>query len=527
VRIALAVVVTLALGCGRPVEAELLEVRSVSPDRVQTGHRLSIDGHGFPAGRAARVRWSGTLHRPGRPARAVDVELEGRARDAEHVEVAMPASALRALGGRGTFRGSIRLAFGSGPLGGDVVGSIEPVAIDLLPADAPARSDFAERIGVTLGPPEDEEPGAIVAAVEAGSRAESAGLAVGDRVVGMGGLRILAPEDLVPPPEERRVGLDVARGEQTFGAVLDIQGLDESVPAETILLFQLAALGWLLALVWLGPAAAWVDRLAPAAASRRAWIWVLAAALVCVGVRRLLDAAPRLGVEAVVLALAAGRGAVVVLSSAPGTRWLAALRAGGGALALAAVLFATTLAVGTSSAAALEAAQGPLPWEWAALRSPAGALGALLTVVAAACGPVATRAGGWRRRALDDAFLVALAACAAIALAGGAAATTRLGDVRPALAWIGWVPFAATGAAIAVVLRRARDAAAPTGPLALASMVVASLATLAAVGWAELEVGAAVERAIGEVLVALALAVALRIATARPIPPARPLHATL
>src|SRR5690606_38036985 len=98
-------------------------------------------GTGFPAGRPARVTLVGALHRPGQPPQALDAALEGEAISSELVEVPMSAATLRRLGGRGTFRGAIRIAFGAGALdGGAVVGTLERVVLELVPGgplDAP------------------------------------------------------------------------------------------------------------------------------------------------------------------------------------------------------------------------------------------------------------------------------------------------------------------------------------------------------------------------------------------------------
>lgn len=523
----------LALGCARPIEAELLDVREVTPERVQPGHRLSLRGGGFPAGRDAQVRFDGVLHRPGLAPRAVELELIGEAVADDRVEVAMPASVIRQLGGRGTFRGTVTVSFGAGALDeGRVVGSLADVAIDLVPAELFVAADrtFSPRVGLELAPREDDEAGVMITRVAPGSRAAEAGLAEGDRVLAIDGLRLLSREELAPPPEARAIELTIARdGEAaSFPVALPLDGLDETVPRTSIVLVQLAALVWLGALLLLGPGAALLDRLAPS--SRRVPYAVAIAALgASVAIHHALVAMPSLGLDSVLLAIVAGRAAVVLLA-ARGAREKAdaVVRGVTSAIAALGAIGAATIAAGTTELAALEAAQGPWPSDWIALRSPSGPIAVALIAIVAACGP---RVGDERRRlrALDDVFLIGLATCAIVALAGGAAAREAIGDARPGLAWLGTAAFASITALTTLLLRRARDhgSSARSGVLLAAGVALAAAGALGALGWIELEVPRAIERAIAEVLVVAAALAVLRLATARRAPPARPLHPLL
>jgi hypothetical protein len=521
------------VACARPIEADLLDVRGVSPDRVQPGHRVSVRGSGFPSGRDAQVRFAGVLHRPGLAARAVDVELDGDAVADDRVEVAIPAAALRRFGGRGTFRGTVTVSFGADAIDeGRVVGSLADVAIDLVPAEALTAVDrtFAPRVGLELAPREDDEPGVLVTRVAGGSRAAQAGLVEGDRIVALGGLRLLSRDELAPPPDVAAIELSVAReGEAgTFAVLLPLDGLDESVPRASIVIAQLAVLVWLGALLLLGPGAALVDRLAPS--SRRVpYVLAIAALGGSIALREALVAVPLIGLDSVVLAIVAGRGAVVLLAARGARERVDAIARGVTAVVAAlCALGVASIATGTTELAALEAGQGPWPSDWIALRSPSGPVAAVLVALAAACGPRVVEERS-RVRALDDVFLIALATCAIIALAGGASARGAIEVVRPGVAWLGTVAFAGMAALVVVVLRRARDrgARARTSVLVAAGVVLSALATIGALGWIELEVPRAIERAIAEVLVVAAALVVVRLATARPPAPARPLNPLL
>src|SRR6185312_57314 len=48
-----------------PAGPPLVTVSGLSPTDVEPGDRIAIAGDGFPPGKEARVRFRGTLHRPG------------------------------------------------------------------------------------------------------------------------------------------------------------------------------------------------------------------------------------------------------------------------------------------------------------------------------------------------------------------------------------------------------------------------------------------------------------------------------
>lgn len=524
-----------SVGCSQALEAELLEVRELAPERVQPGHRLMLSGSGFPAGREARVRFAGTLHRPALEPRAIDLELVGTAISADRVELAMPAAAIRRFGGRGTFRGTITVAFGAAAPGGEgyVVGSLRDAVVDLVPSDPiapPGDPTLAPRLGLELAPAEDGDPGVLVARVAQASRAAAAGLVPGDRLLALGGLRLLSVGELAPRPDDDRVELTVEReGElAAFPVAISLDGIDEEVPFAAIVQVQLAALALFAALLLFGPGASWLDRLAPTS-QRVPWRLALAAIACALLARRALASAPSVGLDAVLLALAATRAAVLFLGARGASERAAALTRGlAGGIAIAGALAAAVLGAGTTSPAMLEAAQGPWPTDWLALRTPAGPFAALAMAIAAACGPRSASAPR-ALRAIDDALLVLLATSATILLAGGASIATAIADVRPALGWIGSLAFAASTALATILLARARDrgAEAPATLLALGALAAATLASAAAVGWLELEVPRAIERAVAQVLLAISALAITRVATARPPGAPRPAHALL
>lgn len=527
----------LALGLGlgvtaRPVEAVLVQLTGVSTTRLQAGHPLRIGGEGLPAGRVAEVRLEGLVHRPGRAPRPVDFRATGTVPTREAVEVAMPADALRALGTWGTFHGTIEVAFDATSVDARVLGRLPRVTLDLVPSSLPAptrTTPFATRLGLEVAAT-DEGEGLLVQRVVDGGRGAAAGLAEGDVLVSLEGLHLTTPEAFEPPPDATDVVLTVTpAGQRAHVPVrLSLEGLDGTIPRARLAWLQLAVLAWLAAALFVGPTGAFLDRLTLPRVSKAAWpAWLLAGAL-GIAMRLGFDAWPSLGLDAALTTLVFARAAWSVVNAAPGARLGVSIRGGAGILAALGGLGAATLAIGSTSAAAIEAAQGPWPWAWTALRGPAGALAALAFGVASACGPLVRHARG-RVRAVDDGFVVGLATLAVIALGGGRSAVAAIADLRPTAAPIGWVLFGAAVAATTSLMRRARDrgALARASWLFGASGLAAGCAMAAALGWSELRVPPEVERAIGEGLLVLGAMFVLRVATARPPAPARPMHAML
>jgi hypothetical protein len=525
-------VLALAIGCAGAVRPELFAIDDVHPERIGPGQRLTIRGEGFPPGREGRVRLRGTLHRPGGEQRPVDLALPARALSPEQLEAVFSQAILHELGGRGTFRGELEVVFASDPLELEVVGILRGVVLDFVPATQPPTIEeprFATRIGLALGAPDGLAPGLPIRAVAEGSRAANAGLLPGDRILEVGGLRLFGTDDLDPMPNADEISFLVRRGDdfRPLRTIVDLRGLRAGAPATTLRLFQIAAVVWLLALLWFGPFASSIDRLAGAVRRRVPWGFAISSAAMAVALRSALKAFADLGVFGAMVAIATGRLAMMAFTATGSRARIAAYARGAGAMvSVAALVFSATLRCGSSDPDLLEAAQGWAPWDWNALRSPAGASAAILLVIAAACGPEAPCA---RVRALDDVALAGLAAGAAIALAGGVSAADRWVDSGPVLAVLSWAPYASVSAAIALVMRQARDWGASLGALPLFGMSLAASAVVSgiALGWAALDVPLEVERAVGEVLFIAAVVLTVRFFTAPPPAPARALHPLL
>jgi PDZ domain-containing protein len=207
--------VVAAAGCGRDAATpQLLSVTELAPLVLGEGETLEIRGAGFAAKRGARVTFRGALHRPGAETEAGWVaSADGLAESAQRLRVPV-TEALRArfCGAPGsavhaTFRGEVDVAFEPlSPGALPVQGTLSGVVLDVYPLGAyPAESQRAEAtraleaMGVKLASDGAEEGGSLlVASVEPEGPAELAGIAPGDRLESLDGVRLLDSADAVP-----------------------------------------------------------------------------------------------------------------------------------------------------------------------------------------------------------------------------------------------------------------------------------------------------------------------------------------
>ncbi len=541
---AAAVATLLFGGCAPRPESDLLEVREVGPERVEADSRLEVRGAGFPAGRVAELRLEGRLHRPGERPRQVRVDLEGRARSADLLEVILTEAALEELG-RGTLHGRLTVAFDA--VGeGAVVGRSPPIVLDVAP---PSRerlgaaldhrrraTELTQVFGVELSEEDPSAAGLPVRAVREGSPATAAGLVEGDRVVALDGLRLHNLSDFVPAPDVSLVRVEVAReGEAgTFEVALSVPARQDAVPL-ALLRFGQAALAWVLViLLTLAPSASLLDWLIqPSSAPRRSKPGVRMLRQVVGGAFLIalvaLERAELLHVplEIVLVSTLAAKAAAAHLGTPAGTRpWarLGALAGALGASVLAAVaVSAVGAAGGSTDLVTLHEQQGAWPWEWAAARSPAGPLTAVLIVAAGAYRRRAAGAGASSRLAgaVEELVALVLAAVVAAVLLGGWRAPSHAHWIWTAL---GPALFALKGLVCWAAMRRA----ARMGSRWLARGTVALLAAASAAAWIVWEPPGDVVQALAEVTTAaagvVALSLVLRRLTDPPQPEPVPLH---
>jgi NADH:ubiquinone oxidoreductase subunit H len=422
-----------AAACQPASGPALVEVSSVLSTRLREGDVLELRGESFPEGRAAEVTLRGEVSRPGHArTRRFELSLPGRSVGAHTVAVDVTRPVERTLTGsadaaHATFHGSIEVSFpprvARTP---PVTGVLPDVTLDFIPAEGDASAltarqeegrKFAEFAGILLA---DDQAVPTVAGVMPSSVAERGGVAAGDRLLELAGVRVLGVDDLVPPPRARGTELVVGRaGSDGRRLVLDVSGFrplssrDWGLAAGLVagalsLLFLLVSpFGRALSFVehrlserlrsrdaLESPASSSAPR-KPALGSRLVGLLPSGvASYVVFAASSAILAANALGIPLV--AREVDLPALVVLSftalafaslvfGAPGERGVLT-RARRAALVVVQALPALAalgclgMTVGSFGPDALWLAQGALPWEWLAFRSPV-LLGAALLLV--------------------------------------------------------------------------------------------------------------------------------------------------
>ncbi len=428
------VVSALAAGACQPASGPaLVEVKGVLSTRLREGDVLELRGESFPEGRVAEVTLRGEVSRPGHArTRGFELSLPGRSIGAHAVAVDVTRPVERKLTGssdaaHATFHGSIEVSFpprvARTP---PVTGVLPDVTLDFIPAEGDASAlaareeegkKFAQFAGLLLV---EDQSAPTVAGVMPSSAAERAGVMAGDRLLELAGVRLLTVDDLVPPPRARGVELVVGRaGSDARRLVLDVTGFRPLSSRDWGLATGLVAGALLLLFLLVSPfgrALSFVEhrlterlrsretrgsRPAGGTPRKRTLVSRLVGLLpngalsyvVFAGASAIL-AANALGIPLVAREL--DLPALVVLSftalafsslvfGAPGERslWTRARRAllvVVQALPALAALGCLGVSVGSFGPDALRLAQGALPWEWLAFKSPV-LLGAALLLV--------------------------------------------------------------------------------------------------------------------------------------------------
>jgi NADH:ubiquinone oxidoreductase subunit H len=435
VKASLFALTALVLGCSSPSSGPgLLQLTELSAREVGRGDKLEITGAGFPEGRVARVTFRGDVFRPGRLA-AHDVEVSIPATTATpHVlEATIPEELVRAFCGRddgahATFRGDITAAFAPRKSGAPpVAGSLQGVVLDIEPSHESEDNRalavqegqrFAAFLGVSISA--DGSGPLRIQKLEPQGRAAEVGLAAGDVLEELSGVRLSDISDFVPPPRARTARIALHRGGVSEGAVMAVDvaefkpgTLSDLTPA--LALVGSALLALLLTLSPLGRFSTWLA-LAVSSRSRgrgvkprlrrEHWAAVArglsgalpdsAAAYFGVALASSLLALGAFGVPLVareldlpILLLAAGsalmvasflsqlrqRGKLTPLAALGRASWVLVAQ-----LPLAAALLVGVLSVGSLRADDFASAQAGMPWRFLAFASPIHFMALLLGI---------------------------------------------------------------------------------------------------------------------------------------------------
>lgn len=275
------------LGCSSQSSGPgLLQLTELSAREVGRGDKLEITGAGFPEGRVARLTFRGDVFRPGRvAAHDVEVSIPASTSTPHLLEATIPEELVSAFCGRddgahATFRGDITAAFAPRKSGAPpVAGSLQGVVLDIEPSHETEDNRalavqegerFAKFLGVSISA--DGSGPLRIQKLEPDGRGAEVGLAAGDVLEELSGVRLSDISDFVPPPRARTARVGLHRGAVSEGAVMAIDvaefkpgTLSDLTPA--LALVGSALLALLLALSPLGRFSTWLA-LAVSARSR-------------------------------------------------------------------------------------------------------------------------------------------------------------------------------------------------------------------------------------------------------------------
>lgn len=462
-------------GCVAEPPPTTLEVAEVQPHEVDVGDRLEIRGAGFPTRRTAKIVFRGSVFRGGVPPESVNATFEIESRSEGRLELPVDSTLAARFSansdtGHATFRGEVAVSFaaseaGAAPLRGkatnvilDVRGTRNTKNKKVVHGRDAARAAL-DALGLTIADEAPASGGLIIAAVRDGSPAAGAGLLPKDVIVDFDGVRVASLVDLMPAGDSvANLGIRRDGSGELRAITVPLDGALRRVPRGMIAGAGLVAAVTLLLLLSLrrpSAASAVVERriaarvraLSPKSTARDAKRSLLA---VLAG-----ESALRVSLGAVVFTLACATVSiatpllwpdldVVTLSVAAFASSLALSLQGGGALRIARPHLAGALALATAVLSTgafrlvdLLRAQGALPWEWLAFRTPATLASVTVWIVAAAALP--------RDRSVDRAARYVAAGLVAMLFFGG----FRVPGSR-AIEHEAW-SLAAIGAAVMVV----------------------------------------------------------------------------
>ncbi|WP_394843284.1 NADH-quinone oxidoreductase subunit H [Pendulispora brunnea] len=397
------------LGCEAEPAPQLISVTELTPREAEVGDKLEITGAGFPQGKAARIAFRGTLYRPGeRPARGAVIDADGTVVGRDSIEVAYTEALDAEFCGiadhrrHTTFEGDLEVSFAAASKGAPPVTAVlHQVTLDLRPPeDSPSviaeRAAEGEKTLAAIGIHGTEptgERGLRVAKVDAGSRAEEAGILADDVLVGFAGVRIGKLADVVIPSGVRDVEITLRRGAAAREEKRTVHtlGVDRSIPTDVFGAAFIAIAATLVVLLFFTPSRGpitWLEKrfasaprssVAPHAPPRRERLMVAITVSLCFALLTLLSSLSTAS-RSLIAELDVPTFAIV--------SWMTlatlALLAGGsltnrlrGVFTIVTFELPVVLAlIGAVSIAGslrlrdIASVQGGWPWEWIAFRSP-------------------------------------------------------------------------------------------------------------------------------------------------------------
>lgn len=518
---AAAICAVLLVACGGDGTPQLISVHDLMPREAEVGDKLQISGEGFPQGRAAHVRFHGTAHRPGLPDERAEIETMGTAIGPSTVEIDFDEALESQFCGVGklathtTFSGDVEVAFSPAMQGAPpVAGLAHGAELDVRPPMSStlletARDEGARTLAALgIRSTGDARSGLVVASIDPGSRAESAGLLAGDVIVSWAGVRVgsLADVALASGANSIRVGLrrgasPNVQAHEIMTAGVAAKGTVDVLAAVLAIAF---ALGIALALGAKRPA--WLVRLESKGMKTRVDFVGIACAVIAAMAPWALVAIAHVDLDFPLAFCipAAALVATALVSRKEIVRALVML------VPFALSLFAVAYSTGALRIGDAVRAQGVLPWHWQAARDPMSIPIALLALA-----PFAM--GGTRGllQLVERLVLGLVASTLALAFFGGWA-TPRAFESATLVG--GVLHLAKCTIAIAIVML-AREAAVLDPKWLVRRILPASLvATLASLGIAELAPPHATRYFVAVLALAVPIGLGILVRALRPKP---------
>jgi NADH-quinone oxidoreductase subunit H len=263
---------------------QLLNVLDFAPREAEVGDRLEVIGYGFPEGKAARITFRGTLHRPGRrPVQGVEIDAPGASTSADKVELTFSEGLQASFCGVGdealhtTFEGDVLVSFPAALPGAlPITGAVRGVRVDFRAPGARrtvalAREHEGERalefLGLAVAADSPAAGGLLITGVRAGSPGDAAGFTAGDLISTFDGVRVLSKADISPSGSGRTVAIGVRRvsegGTRDDVRRVSIDGFRSSAPADLLGAGTILAVAAAIILLFMAPVAGiitWLER---------------------------------------------------------------------------------------------------------------------------------------------------------------------------------------------------------------------------------------------------------------------------
>lgn len=267
--LALVVTVFALLGCERAPLPQLIEVSDMVPHEVEAGDRLEFSGAQFPMGKEANLTFRGSLYRPGEsPTTNAVVNARGTVVSPSRIELPFSHELMGKFAEIGedanhtTFIGEVDVAFASLAHGAPpLVATLKDVTLDVRPPENDEKAfakhrdeglDLLHFLGIELG--SGEGIGLVVENVSPGSRADLAGVRKGDAIVSFDHVRVAAPSDVrAGSTREARIGVihEGAGREESIRIYVD--GFRDVVPRDVLAAALLLGTMMLTMLLFLAP----------------------------------------------------------------------------------------------------------------------------------------------------------------------------------------------------------------------------------------------------------------------------------